>query len=178
MANLQFCGMFDYSTGDSDIYKYTSAEFSKLIKGLTQNGISSTFGDSFEITASGLTLTAGSGCVFIEGRYGYNDNDTTIVLDAETVSLQRIDRIVLELNTVNRTIELKVVKGTAAGTATVPELTQNSLTYQLPLYKVLITNGSTTTLTDERTLVYSPTEINEKLERILSGTDLVYAVYA
>lgn len=178
MANLEFYGMFDFSVGDSDIYKYTSAEFSKLIKGLTQNGVSTIFGDSFEITASGLTLTAGSGCAFIEGRYGYNEDSTNITLDAETISLQRIDRIVLELNASNRFINLKVIKGEAAGTATLPELTQNELVYQLPLYRALITNGSTVTLTDERTLVYSPTEINAKLERILNGTDNVYAVYA
>lgn len=178
MANLDFYGMFDFSSGDGDEYKYTSAEFANLIKGLTQNGVSTIGGDAFVTTANGLTLTVGSGTCFIQGRYGYNNNSTPINLDAETASQQRIDRIVLELNAVNRVIELKVIKGTAAGTATAPDLTQDELTYQLPLYKVLITNGSSTTLTDERNLVYSPTEINEKLQRILTGTDFVYAVYA
>ena len=65
-----------------------------------------------------------------------------------------------------------------AGTATAPALIQNELIYQLPLYRTLITNGSTVALTDERTLTYSPTEINAKLQRILTGTDFVYAVYA
>jgi len=178
MAYLEFYGMFDFSEGDTDIYQYTSAEFSKLIKSLTQNGVSTIFGSSFETAANGLSLTVGSGSAFIEGRYGYNKAETNLMLDAETASLQRIDRIVLELNTVNRTIELKVIKGTAASVATPPTLTQNELIYQLPLYSALITNGSTVTLTDERTLVYSPTEINEKLQRILNGTDFVYAVYA
>ena len=178
MPNLDFYGMFDFSEGDSDIYKYTSSEFSKLIKAITNNGVSNTYGSSFITTNSGLNLTIGSGCAFIEGRYGYNDSNTNLTLDAETISLQRIDRIVLELNATNRFIDLKVVKGDAAGIATAPELTQNELIYQLPLYRALITNGSTVTLTDERTLVYSPTEVMEKLMRILTGLDNVYAVYA
>lgn len=178
MPNLDFYGMFDFSEGDSDIYKYTSAEFSKLIKALTNNGVSNTYGNSFLTTKDGLNLTVGSGCAFIEGRYGYNDASTIITLDAETVSLQRIDRIVLELNATNRLIDLKIVKGEASGAATAPVLTQNELIYQLPLYRALITNGSTVTLTDERTLVYSPTEVMEKLVRILTGLDNVYAVYA
>lgn len=177
MANLDFYGMFDYSTGDSDIYQYTSKEFSDLIKALTDNGVSDR-GNGFETTANGLTLTVKDGACFIEGRYGFNDENKTVTIEAETASLQRIDRLVLELSTVNRTIELKVIKGTAAATAVAPTLTQTSLTYQIPLYQIKITGGSTTTLTDERTIVYSPTTVNEKLDKILNGTELVYAVYA
>lgn len=179
MANLDLYGMFDFSEGDNDVYKYTSAEFSKLIQAITNNGVSNSYGDSFEITNNGLDLTIGSGFAFINGRWGCNDDSTSLSLDAETASLQRIDRVVLELNTTNRFIDLKVVKGEAtAGTATAPALIQNELIYQLPLYRTLITNGSTVALTDERTLTYSPTEINAKLQRILTGTDFVYAVYA
>ena len=105
-------------------------------------------------------------------------NLTNITLDAESGSLQRIDRLVLELDVVNRNIELKVLKGTAAAVAAAPALTQTEYVFQLPLYQIKITGGSTTTLTDERQLVYSPTEAVNKLNRILNGTDLVYAVYA
>lgn len=177
MANLDFFGMFDFSTGDTDTYQYTSQEFSDLIKAITTNGISNE-GNSFETTANGLTLTVKSGTCFINGRYGFNENEKQITIEAETNTLQRIDRIVIELNTTNRVIELKVIKGTAAAVATAPELTQNNLLYQLPLYSVLITGGSTTTLTDERRIIYSPTEAVEKLNQILNGTEYVYAVYA
>ena len=177
MAKLDFYGMFDYATGDTDVYEYTSQEFSDLIKALTDNGVANNI-DSFSTTANGLTLTVKKGTCFIEGRYGYNESNTTISLDAETASLQRIDRLVIELNKANRYMELKVVKGTAAATATVPTLTQNNLIYQIPLYQILITNGSTTALTDERRKVYSPTEAVEKLNKVLNGTEYVYAVYA
>lgn len=177
MANLDFFGMFDFSTGDTDTYQYTSQEFSDLIKAITTNGISNE-GDSFETVSNGLTLTVKSGTCFINGRYGYNENEKQITLEAETNTLQRIDRLVIELNTVNRIIELKVIKGEPASLALPPTLTQNDLLYQLPLYQVLITGGSKTKLTDERRIVYSPTEAIEKLNKILNGTEYVYAVYA
>ena len=114
----------------------------------------------------------------IEGRFGLNENSTNITLEAEAGSLQRIDRLVLELDVINRKIELKILKGTAAATAAAPVLTQTEYIYQLPLYQIKISGGSSTTLIDERQLIYSPTEAVNKLNRILNGTDLVYAVYA
>jgi hypothetical protein len=182
MALLDFYGMFDYTNGDGDVYEYTSAEWSKLIEAMTSNGVSA---DSFTMTANGLTITVGGGTGFINGRYGYNDKSTTLTLTAESTSLQRIDRIVLELNVSNRTMELKIVKGTAASSAVAPSLTQTSLVYQLPLYQAKITNGSTVTLTDERVISYTPTQvmkafqtIQEEFEKIKSGDTTVYAVYA
>ena len=39
MALLEFYGMFDYAAGDSDVYEYTSAEWSKFISAITNNGV-------------------------------------------------------------------------------------------------------------------------------------------
>ncbi len=178
MENLDFYGVFDFSEGDSDIYEYTSAEFTALIKGISGTGIAINEGDKFAITASGLDITIGSGMCFIDGKYGYNDSDTIISLDAESVSLKRIDRIVLASDVTNRIIGLKVLKGTAAASPTVEALTQGDTYYEIPVCQVLIENGSDTTVTDEREYVYTPTEVNTKLEAILSGTEYVYAVYA
>ena len=98
----------------------------------------------FSMSANGLTITVGGGTAFINGRYGYNNDSTTVQLDAETITNQRIDRIVLELDVPNRKIELKVVKGTAASSgAAGTGLTQNENIYQVPLYQALITEGST-----------------------------------
>ncbi len=177
MSNLDFFGMFDYSSGDTDVYQYTSEEFSTMIKALTANGVAQNT-DAFETTANGLNLTIKGGTCFIEGRFGLNENYTNIALEAEAGSLQRIDRLVLELDVINRKIELKILKGTAAATAAAPALTQTEYIYQLPLYQIKISGGSSTTLIDERQLIYSPTEAINKLNRILNGTDLVYAVYA
>lgn len=182
MTNLEFYGMFDYTNGDGDVYEYTSAEWSKLIEAMTSNGVSN---GSFSMTSNGLTITVGGGTGFINGRYGYNTNSKTITLTAESASLQRIDRIVLELNVSNRQIGLNVVKGTAASTAAVPALTQTSLVYQIPLYQAKITNGSTVTLTDERQITYTTNQVMTafnglaaEFANIKAGNSTVKATYA
>ena len=68
MALLDFYGMFDYATGDTDTYKYSSAEFSELIAGVTGNGVSANTLNSFETTISALKLSVKSGVCFINGR--------------------------------------------------------------------------------------------------------------
>lgn len=183
MALLQFYGMFDYTEGDGNAYEYTSAEWSQLIAAMTNTGVAA---GSFSMSANGLTITVGGGTAFINGRYGYNNDSTTVQLDAETITNQRIDRIVLELDVPNRKIELKVVKGTAASSgAAAPALTQNENIYQVPLYQALITEGSTVSLTDERVISYTPNQaieefrsIQQEFNDIKNGDTTVYAVYA
>jgi hypothetical protein len=178
MTNLVFYGMYDYSSDDGAEYEYTSTEWTSLIKALSGTGIAINDRDKFAPSASGLDITIGSGMCFIQGRYGYNDSPTTLTLDAESVSLQRIDRIVLAADTINRVIGIDMKKGTASSNPTAPALTQTELYYEIPICQVRISGGSSTTITDERSFIYTPTEINEKLNRILNGTDFVYAVYA
>ena len=180
--NLDFFGMFDFIEGDSDIYEYTSAEWSKLIEALSGTGVTK---DSFVTTANGLSLTVSKGVGFINGRYCYNTSSKTLTLDACSNTLSRIDRIVLQLDVQNRKISLEVVKGSASGTPIVPGLTQANYIYQIPLYQAKITNGSTVTLTDERQLCYTPTEAGrtaaiclDTVNQMVAGTKAVYACYA
>lgn len=194
MALLEFYGMFDYTAGDSDIYEYTSAEWSKFISAITNNGVPT---GSFTATSNGLQISVGGGTVFIQGRYGYSDNTIFLALQPEAPSLQRIDRIVAELNVRNRTIEIKVVEGQPAAEASVapPDLVRSESVYQIPLWQALIRSGSTVTLTDERLITFTPTEAiqifkdlqKETLQefdklvaeynKIKNGTTLVKAVY-
>lgn len=194
MALLEFYGMFDYAAGDSDVYEYTSAEWSKFISAITNNGVST---GSFTATANGLQISVGGGTVFVQGRYGYSDNTIFLALQPEAPSLQRIDRIVAELNVRNRTIEIRVVEGQPAAEASVapPDLVRSENVYQIPLWQALIRSGSTVTLTDERLITFTPTEAiqifkdlqKETLQefdklvveynKIKNGTTLVKAVY-
>lgn len=171
MTNLDFYGMFDFAQGDSDIYQYTSAEFSEFIKPISGNGIVNSYGDKFLCTASGLDITMGSGMCLIEGRYGGNRSEKTFSLDAESVSLKRIDRIVLALDAGSRTIGYHVVKGTASSTPSAPELTQTETYYEIPVYEATITNGSTVTLTDERNYIYTNAELLTMINGKLSSAD-------
>ena len=137
MALLEFYGMFDYMDGDTDVYEYTAAEWSKFISAITNNGVTT---GSFAATANGLQITVGGGTAFIQGRYGYSDNTMYLTLQPEAPSLQRIDRIVVELNVRNRTMEVKVVQGEAAAESSVapPALERSENVYQIPLWQALI----------------------------------------
>ena len=163
MFNLDFYGMFDYDAAGGETYEYTSEEFSSLIEGVTGNGISSNYLNEFAPTANGLDISVASGAAFIKGRWGYNSAAKTITLSPTTTTQKRIDRIVIELDVASRAIGLNTLVGTATtGTPTAPALADN----QLAICSVLVSNGSNTTLTDERVFTYSAAEVQKQLNEI------------
>lgn len=163
MLNLDFFGLFDYDAAGGETYEYTSEEFSSLIQGITGNGISANYLNEFTPTANGLDISIASGAAFINGRWGYNSTAKTISLSPTTTTQKRIDRIVIELDVASRVIGLNTLVGTATtGTPTAPVLADN----QLAICSVLVANGSTTTLTDERVFTYSAAEVQKQLNEI------------
>lgn len=163
MLNLDFYGLFDYDAAGGDTYQYTSEEFSSLIEGITGNGISANYMNEFAPTANGLDISIASGAAFVNGRWGYNSAAKTISLSPTTTTQKRIDRIVIELDVASRIIGLNTIVGTATtGTPTAPVLADN----QLAICSVLVANGSTTTLTDERVFTYSASEVQKQLNEI------------
>lgn len=163
MLNFEFYGLFDYDAAGGETYQYTSEEFSSLIEGITGNGISANYLNEFAPTANGLDISIASGAAFVNGRWGYNSTAKTISLSPTTSTTKRIDRIVIELDVASRVIGLNTLVGTAtAGTPTAPSLADN----QLAICSVLVANGSTTTLTDERVFTYSASEVQKQLNEI------------
>ena len=163
MLNLDFYGLFDYDAAGGETYEYTSEEFSSLIEGITGNGISANYLNEFAPTANGLDISVASGAAFVKGRWGYNSAAKTISLSPTTTTTKRIDRIVVELDVASRVIGLNTLVGTATtGTPTAPVLADN----QLAICRVLVANGSTTTLTDERVFTYSAAEVQKQLNEI------------
>lgn len=163
MLNLDFYGLFDYDAAGGETYQYTSEEFSSLIEGITGNGISANYLNEFAPTANGLDISIASGAAFVKGRWGYNSAAKTISLSPTTTTTKRIDRIVVELDVASRVIGLNTLVGTATtGTPTAPVLADN----QLAICSVLVANGSTTTLTDERVFTYSASEVQKQLNEI------------
>ncbi len=163
MLNFDFYGLFDYDAAGGETYEYTSEEFSSLIQGITGSGISANYLNEFAPTANGLDISIASGAAFVNGRWGYNSAAKTITLSPTTTTTKRIDRIVIELDVASRVIGLNTLVGTATtGTPTAPVLADN----QLAICSVLVANGSTTTLTDERVFTYSAAEVQKQLNEI------------
>ncbi len=172
--NLDFFGLFDYQAEDGATYEYTASEFNEILQAITSNGIMKDKDNEMVVSVNGLSVEVGTGTAFVNGRIGVIKSAKSLSLDASTTN--RMDRIILKLDVLNRTLTLEVLKGTSA---TAPELTQNANVYEISLAKVLVpANSVETVLTDERAFTYNPTQVVEMMNAILNGTDYVYAVYA
>jgi len=148
-------GFFDSVNGDR---KYDADQMSNYFDGLVSDGVYETIGDKFLVTANtGMTLNVGSGRAIIQSRWVKNDATEVLTLDPSDVQLNRIDAVVLRLDTGARTITLTVKKGTAvSGTPTMPAITRTQTVYELYLASVYIGKGATqpTTITDLRPSSY------------------------
>lgn len=173
MANLDFFGVFDFQTNDDDTYKYTATEFVKLYKAMTANGVVKGEAEEMAVELNGLTASVKTGSAFVQGRYG--EITTAKNLTLTTSGVARIDRIVLKVDIPNRTFSVEVKQGGAAA----PTLTQNATVWEISLAKINVpASGVSTTMVDERTFFYKPTQVMDKMNAITGGTEYVYAVYA
>lgn len=167
--NLDFFGLFDYTSGDDDTYEYTATEFNTILKAITGNGVVKGQENEMAISANGLSVSVDTGIAFVEGRIGQIKTAKTLTLDA--ASTARTDTIVIRVDVVNRTVSLEVKKGSTT-------LSQTEMLYEIPLAEVAIAADNTTTLTDKRQFIYTPKQVMEKMNSITAGTETVYARYA
>ena len=113
---LDFFGLFDYTSGDGDIYEYTATEFNTILKAITGNGVVKDSGNEMAITANGLTISVDTGIAFCEGRIGQLKAAKTLTLDAAADT--RTDLIVMRVDVANRLVSIEAKKGTTALTQT------------------------------------------------------------
>lgn len=137
-------GFFDSLNGDR---KYYASDFSKLFDAILADGIFAKVGDKFEIgPASGLAISVSSGMAWFNKVWVHNDQRMVLTLDPADTTLYRIDAIVIEIDTVNRIGDIKVITGTPASFGNVPRPSmkkgENGV-YQYPLATAFIYPGQT-----------------------------------
>lgn len=98
-----------------------------------------------------MSVTVKPGAAIIQGAFAIEESERAIAFEASEESLDRIDSVVIRLNTNldYRTIDLYVVKGEAAGQPVAPELTRAGGIYELRLANVFVARG-TTKISQER----------------------------
>jgi len=136
----EFGGFFNSVSGDR---KYKSEDFSNYFKTFMGTGINPTT-DNLKVIKKSTTqigILAGSAC--IEGYLYLNNLELTKTISS---NVTRVDRVVLRLDIINRTLGIVVVNGTATSP---PVLVRNSSMYDLSLAKITI-KGSVVTVEDER----------------------------
>ena len=135
-------GFFDSVNGDRT---YNADQISNYFLKLISNGVFATPSNSMQVVAlSGMNVNVTAGWGFINCKWINNDSLYTLQLDAADIVLNRIDRIVLHLDTsaAYRSITIQVKKGTAAATPTAPALTRSGSVYELSLAQIYVAAGT------------------------------------
>ena len=144
-------GFFDSIDGDR---LYIADDLSGFFYGLYSDGV------SVQETAlqvepySGLYVKVNAGYGLISGKYVRNEGTLVREMEAPDLLFDRIDRVVLRLDTDARCIGIEIKQGTAAASPMAPGLTRSGGVYELSLAQVSVAAGATditgADITDER----------------------------
>lgn len=127
---------------------YDAIQMSSIFDGIIRDGIFSTIGDTMIVTApeDGLYVNVGSGRAWFNHTWTLNDTDYPIEAEQAEVVLDRIDAVILEVNSSAevRANSIKFLKGTPSSNPVKPTLTHNAEVNQYALAYVRIRAGQTT----------------------------------
>jgi len=103
---------------------------------------------------SANTARIGTGAALVDGKPYENSAPVDVTIpSAVGAGNTRIDRIVLRANWTAQTVRITRIAGTDAVSPTAPAITQTSeTTYDIMLYRALVTTAGVVTLTDERVM--------------------------
>lgn len=120
---------------------YDAADISRLFDGLIRDGIFASIGDCLVVKQSNqMNVTVGTGRAWFNHTWSYNDALYPVTIPPSEILMDRIDAIVLEINSVEavRANSIKLIKGTPASTPTKPSLTNTKEVHQYPLAYVTV----------------------------------------
>lgn len=118
---------------------YNAESFTGYLQGIISNGVYPTPSTCFQVYSSnGFDITVKPGQAWINGRKVDNTTDYTLTVDRSDVVLNRKDRVILQLNLLERDVFLYVKKGKANSSAILPELTRTDEIYELCLAEITI----------------------------------------
>lgn len=157
-------GIFNSVNGDR---RYKAEDFASYFAKFIGNGVFPNPSNGFQVIANGdMTVSLKAGNAWIFGYYATNDDDYIMALDVADGVLNRIDRIVLQLNYLNRSIVPLIKKGTFASSPVAPALKRDADAYEIALADILINKGvlsiTQSNITDTR--------LNKDLCGIVHGT--------
>lgn len=170
--------------------EYIGAEYvMKWLHGRTSGVFAADNNAAVAAVQNAMAVTVSDGLGWItnseaDGVVWWNDVEKTsgaklqLAIDAADSTLNRIDRVIVEWKTTNYVDlpEIKMLKGTAAGTATAPTLTNNSTVRQLSLAQISIAAGTTeitnSMITDER---LDPSVCGIVTEQVQIDTSMIHA---
>lgn len=120
---------------------YDATDISRLFDGLIRDGIFASIGDCMVVKQSNqMNVTVGTGRAWFNHTWSYNDALYPVTIPPSEILMDRIDAIVLEINSVEavRANSIKLIKGTPSSTPTKPALANTKEVHQYPLAYVTV----------------------------------------
>lgn len=120
---------------------YDATDISRLFDGLIRDGIFASIGDCLVVKQSNqMNVTVGTGRAWFNHTWSYNDALYPVTIPPSEILMDRIDAVVLEINSVEsvRANSIKLIKGTPSSTPTKPALTNAKEVRQYPLAYVTV----------------------------------------
>lgn len=149
MKSFPFDSQVTYDPQGNPTYDrgVNSADLADNISLLYTNGVLPNPSTCLQVTESEnqMSVLVNPGACCINGRLGKEEVVRTIVFEASSSLYDRIDRVVLRLNTNIdvRAIDIYVVKGTPSASPVAPDLTRTGGIYELCLADVFIAKNTT-----------------------------------
>lgn len=155
MLNYSFFNAILDPEGNPD-RAFDANDFSKYFGTLIKNGIFPNPSSNFQIQGdqNNMSVKAEPGLAWIEGHLRYDDSVFILQIDPADSTLDRIDRVVLRLDTLERCIKWVVKKGELSGRPVAKTLQRDADAYEIALADITINHGATkvtqTMITDLR----------------------------
>lgn len=136
-------GFYNSLNGDR---RYTAEQLSRIFSGVINDGVFMSIGEHLKVSASNkMTVIVGSGRAWFNGTWTDNDTNYNVTIPVSELVLNRIDAVVLEINTreLVRANSIKVISGTPATSPSKPTLTNSDGLYQYPLAYITVKANAT-----------------------------------
>lgn len=151
-----------FDSTEDDVREYTAAEFAEYFSKFLSDGVYTENGEmGLRVTTiNGFNIKVSPGYAFIRGYMYKNDADIEFTLEPPDVILDRIDRVVLRLDIINKTMNIQLKKGTMGSNPMPPPLIDDASVKELPIAQIRVNHGASTgIIKDERVPVHSLIEI-------------------
>lgn len=124
---------------------YDATQFGQMFDGFINDGVYSSIGNCFKVSASGgMVVSIGTGRAWFNRTWCYNDSVLLLTDSGSEILLNRIDAVVIEVDqrSQTRATSLKFVKGTPSSNPVKPTLSNSDGLYQHPLAYITIESGT------------------------------------
>jgi len=152
-------GFYNSVGGDR---QYTAEQMSEIFTGVINDGIFENIEAAMKVNwVSGMTVSVGKGRAWFNNTWTKNDATLAVLLDNSEVTLDRIDAIILEVDSSSgvRANSIKFKKGTPGSSPVAPTMTNTSTLHQYALAYISVPHGVTSVsglITDNRGTVSCP----------------------